>query len=79
MAVRFSVETCRSQLAAYMEAEKKVLNGQSYSIGGRTLTRANLADIRKGIEDWAAYLAEAERIAAGVRSGIRMVSAIPHG
>lgn len=76
--VRFSVEFCKEQLAKYVEAEAKVLNSQSYSIGGRTMTRANLQEIRKGIEDWAARLAEAERVAAGGRNGIRMITPIVH-
>lgn len=41
-----------TQLAAYLEAETKVLTGQSYDFNGRSLTRANLAEISKGIELW---------------------------
>ncbi len=39
------------RLKLYLEAEKAVLSGQSYTIGNRTLTRANLATIRKAIDD----------------------------
>ena len=39
------------RLAMYLEAEKTVLTGQSYTIGNRTLTRANLKEIRKAIDD----------------------------
>lgn len=39
-------------LAAYKAAELAVLNGQSYSIGGRSLTRANLSDIQAGRQYW---------------------------
>jgi len=35
-------------LAAYKAAELAVLTGQSYRIGSRELTRANLAEIREG-------------------------------
>lgn len=35
----------------YLEAEKAVLTGQSYMIGNRQLTRANLASIRAGIAE----------------------------
>ncbi len=38
------------RLAQYLEAEKAVLSGQSYTIGNRTLTRANLATIRAAID-----------------------------
>ena len=39
------------RLRQYWEAEQKVLGGQSYTIGNRTLTRANLAEIRTAIDD----------------------------
>lgn len=39
-------------LAAYRAAEIKVLSGQSYSIGDRALTRADLREIREGIKYW---------------------------
>lgn len=39
------------RLRLYLDAEKAVLSGQSYTIGNRQLTRANLATIRKAIDD----------------------------
>lgn len=39
-------------LALYIEAEKRVLKGQSYSIAGRSLTRANLSEITKNRDYW---------------------------
>ena len=41
-----------TKLTEYLTAESKVLSGQSYSLMGRTLTRANLSEIRQGIEYW---------------------------
>lgn len=41
-----------TQLAAYLAAETKVLSGQSYDFNGRSLTRANLSEIRSGITTW---------------------------
>lgn len=38
------------RLALYLEAERAVLSGQSYTIGNRTLTRASLSEIRKAID-----------------------------
>ncbi|WP_295157160.1 DUF6148 family protein [Selenomonas sp. AE3005] len=38
------------RLKLYLEAEKAVLTGQSYTIGNRTLTRANLSSIRAAID-----------------------------
>lgn len=39
------------RLKNYIKAEEAVLSGQSYTIGSRTLTRANLSEIRKAIDD----------------------------
>lgn len=76
---RFPVTICKERLSQYMEAEAVVLTGQSYSIGGRSFTRANLADIRRGVEYWSEKLSEAEKAEATGRSGIFMRRAIPHG
>ncbi len=40
-----------TRLQMYLEAERAVLSGQSYQIGNRQLTRANLSEIRKAIDD----------------------------
>ena len=43
-------EALNLRLKQYMEAEKAILvAGQSYKIGSRTLTRANLSEIREAI------------------------------
>ena len=39
------------RLKMYLDAEKRVLSGQSYTIGNRQLTRANLSEIRKAVDD----------------------------
>ena len=39
------------RLELYYEAERKVLRGQSYTLGNRQLTRANLAEIREAIRE----------------------------
>ena len=39
------------RLEFYYEAERKVLRGQSYTLGNRQLTRANLAEIRRAIKE----------------------------
>ncbi len=41
-----------AKLTAYLAAEEKILGGQSYTIANRTLTRADLAEVRKGISYW---------------------------
>ena len=45
-----SITTVQMRLEMYYEAERQILAGaQSYAIGNRQLTRANLAEIRKTI------------------------------
>lgn len=39
------------RLKQYLEAEEAILSGQSYTIGNRTLTRANLATVEKVIKE----------------------------
>lgn len=41
-----------SKLAEWMAADTAVATGQSYSIAGRTLTRANADEIRQNITYW---------------------------
>ena len=54
----------RQRLFAYMEAEKAILMGaQSYTLDNRTLTRANLSEIRKQINDLIAEIALEESAA----------------
>lgn len=39
-------------VAKYLEAEAALLLGKSVSFGGRTLSSENLAEIRKGRQEW---------------------------
>ena len=36
----------------YVKAEQAVLSGKSYTINNRSLTRADLSDIREGRQGW---------------------------
>ena len=47
-----SLEYARAQLRIWLDAERAVATGQSYSIGTRSLTRVNLADILRQILRW---------------------------
>lgn len=58
----FNIETCREHLDAWLKSELAVCNGQSYSIAGRTLTRANLSSIKAQIDYWKSELAKANNI-----------------
>ena len=46
-----STAAIAERLDFYDEAERKVLRGQSYTLGNRPQTRANLSEIRKAIKD----------------------------
>jgi len=41
-----------AQLAAWLAADTAVASGQAYTIGGRSLTRANAKEIRENISFW---------------------------
>ncbi len=58
------LERVRERLNLYYEAEKAVLASQSYTIGGKNLVRANLAEIRAEIK---ALRAEESRILNNTR------------
>lgn len=56
----FTKKLCRQKLNTWLAAEDAVAAGQSYQIGTRMLTRADLKQIREQMEYWAGKLAEAE-------------------
>ncbi|NCE63033.1 hypothetical protein D1159_00200 [Pseudoflavonifractor sp. 524-17] len=56
----FSKELCTQKLRTWLAAEDAIATGQRYQIDDRSLTRADLYDVRKEIEFWAARLAECE-------------------
>jgi len=41
------MSTASELLPLYVEAEKRILKGQSFEFGGRTWTGANLSEIRR--------------------------------
>lgn len=47
-----TLEQAENRLKAYLDAEAKVLVGQSAEIEGRKLTRADLDAIQNGIKLW---------------------------
>lgn len=68
-----TVEEARENLKLWLEAEKAVATGQSYKIGGRSLTRASLNDIVSRIKFWRA---EIDRLENG-QKGARVLRAVP--
>jgi hypothetical protein len=55
-----------AQLATYLAAETAVLAAQSYSIAGRQLTRADLAEIRAGVNTWNDRVIQLSARASGI-------------
>lgn len=52
-------------LDAYVAAELAVLKGQEYTIAGRTLRRADLAEIKAGRKEWEDKVIELQAQADG--------------
>ena len=59
------LERAKTHLNAWLDAELKVTGGQSYSIGSRSLTYANISEIRKQIDYWKNQVANLEVLASG--------------
>lgn len=55
----YSKEYCRKRLQIWLAAEEAISTGQRYQIDDRSLTRADLYDVRKEIEFWEGRLAVA--------------------
>lgn len=56
----FSKKICQEQVNIWLEADRAIATGQSYQIGTRMLTRADLKSVRQEMEYWAGRLAAAE-------------------
>lgn len=60
-----------AKLQTWLDAEDKVAAGQSYSINGRSLTRADLGEIRNTIDYWE------KKVQRLSRGGMRVTYAVP--
>ncbi len=57
-----------AQLASYLAAETAILGGgQSYQIANRQFTRADLAEIREGVDYWNGKVKELSQTSTGRR------------
>lgn len=78
--IPISSAKCKQMIDEHLAAISAVLKSKSYSIGGRSLTRENLEEIRKGLDYWQAQYESALEIEArGGRRGVVVRSVIPHG
>ena len=62
----------QTHLDEWMAADIAVAKGQSYTIGGRSLTRANAAEIRANIDYWDG------KVTRLTRGGIRVRGVTPN-
>lgn len=69
----WTLDEAKESLRIWLEAERAVATGQSYKIGTRSLTRANLSDIAGRIAFWRAEIAKLE----SGRQGARVMRVIP--
>lgn len=71
------IENVKTALDAYYEAELAIIGGaQSYSVGSRSLTRANLSEIRAAIKEYENLLTNLENQLNG-RGRNLMLRAVP--
>lgn len=56
-----TLEKAQSMLDDWIEAERKHMSGQSYTIGGKSVTKASLSDIRQSIQYWAKVVKQLKR------------------
>lgn len=67
------LEIKKNRLKLYYEAEEKVLNSQSYTLGSKTLTRADLTSIQNMIKKLEGEIASFERYGTMKRRSVRIV------
>ena len=71
MARGITAEIAEKHLNEWLEAELAVCTGQSYTIGSRVLTRANLTEIRTYWQGWLSKLENTAK--SGGRNRIRRI------
>lgn len=63
-----------AKLTLWMAADDAVASGQSYSIGGRSLSRADAKMIADNIDRWDAKV---KQLSASTTGGIKIFSGVP--
>ena len=67
------LEIKKNRWQLYYEAEEKVLNSQSYTLGSKTLTRADLTSIQNMIKKLEGEIASLEQYGTTKRRSVRIV------
>ncbi len=70
---KIRLETYKSRLMQYYAAEEKILEGQAYSIGSRSLTRANLSEVRAAIRELESKINALETRGTTKRKVVRVI------
>jgi outer membrane PBP1 activator LpoA protein len=71
-----TLKQAQEHLQAWLKAELEISTSQSYKIGTRSLTRADLSQVREQIKYWQGKVAELENAAKG-RGRNRVFRAVP--
>lgn len=74
--MEIALKTAQEHLEMWLNAEAEIATSQSYTIGTRTLTRANLKEVRDQIKFWQSKVAELKRMESG-KGRNRAYRAIP--
>lgn len=67
-----SLEVAQAKLALWLEAEEKISLKQSYTISGRSMSHANLGEVRDQIKFWE------KRVIRAQRGGVRVRQVLPN-
>lgn len=70
----WTLPEAKGYLQVWVNASLAVATGQSYTIGRRALTRANLSEIKKMIDFWRSEIA---RLESGRPAGMKILRPIP--
>ncbi|MFM1991330.1 MAG: hypothetical protein RJA99_4287 [Pseudomonadota bacterium] len=66
-----TLQQLRDRLTLYLEAEAKILSGQSYQLGDRRMQRADLSEVRQQIDVLSSQIARLESAAGSTRGRMR--------
>ena len=64
------LEFLKQRLQLYLDAEEKILLAKSYTLDNRTITRENLAEVRKAINELLSEIATLESKNGNVRRAV---------
>ncbi|AFU18683.1 hypothetical protein ASU2_02705 [Actinobacillus suis H91-0380] len=66
------IENAQAMVEAYTKAEMDVLQGKTVTFNGRSVSRENLSEIRKGREYWEERLAKLKAASCAWRCDVRV-------